>query len=267
MLTSLLPVAGLAVLSILAAYYYQSGCTLPKPCPVSSVSLSVLLLSSAHCWVSVCLSVCVVLYSFTRSSSHRSVHGRLLLFDGVCNVCNVFVNFVLDHDPAGSFCYLPLQSPVGQQLLAKYNLPADLDSMVLIDHADDIIRHIQTAGSATQMAAATATSASASASASSSSSTPTGFPLPPFPAATPSVAYIRSTAIFLTLGSLRFPLSLACLFLLLPLAIRDTGYRAFAAMRYRVFGMSDECRIITKEGRKRFLDGSGGANNTTKKDK
>ena len=206
------------------------------------------------------------LYSFTRSSSHTSPHARLLLFDGVCNVCNVFVNFVLDFDASGSFYFVPLQSPVGQQLLAKYNLPTDLDSMVLIDYADDVVKHIQTLGGS-QPAAAAASSATFASSSSSTQSTPAG-PLPPFPAASPSVAYIRSTAVFVTVGSLAFPLSLACLLLLLPLSIRDSGYKAFAAVRYRVFGMTDECKVMTKEGRKRFLDGSGGAHSSaTKKDK
>ena len=205
------------------------------------------------------------MFSFTRSSCHSSSHCRLLLFDGVCNVCNVFVNFVLDFDSDGSFYFIPLQSPVGQQLLAKYNLPADLDSMVLIDHADDVVKHIQTAGGTQPAAAAASSSTFATHSSSSStSSTPSG-PLPPFPTASPSVAYIRSTAVFVTLGSLPFPLSLACLLLLLPLWIRDTGYKCFASVRYRVFGMSEECKIMTKEGRKRFLDGSATADHTAKK--
>ena len=177
----------------------------------------------------------------------------------MCNVCNVFVNFVLDYDTSGSVYFIPLQSAVGQQLLAKYQLPHDLDSMVLIDHADDVVRHIQTAGGAhtATTAASSTTFALHSASSSASASTPNG-PLPPFPAASPSVAYIRSTGVLVTVASLPFPFSLACLFLLLPLSIRDTGYKAFAAVRYRVFGMSDECRVMTVEGRKRFLDGSGG---------
>ena len=181
-------------------------------------------------------------------------------------MCNVFVNFVLDYDSSGSFYFVPLQSAVGQQLLAKYSLPADLDSMVLIDHADDVVQHIQTAAGthAPTAAASSSTFALHSFSSPSASSTPSGV-LPPFPSASPSVAYIRSTAVFVTLGSLAFPLSLACLFLLLPLAIRDTGYKAFAAVRYRVFGMSEECRVMSGQGRKRFLDGSAGAGSTTKK--
>ena len=194
----------------------------------------------------------------------------------MCNVCNVFVNFVLDYDASGSFYFVPLQSAVGAQLLAKYGLPAELDSMVLIDHADDVVKHIQTAGGAhTAAAAASSTtfaahpsaSSSSSSSSSSPSSTAGGFPLPPFPSASPSVAYIRSTAVFVTLGSLSFPLSLACLFLLLPLSLRDGGYKAFAAVRYRVFGRSDECRVMSKEGRKRFLDGSGTAHLSNRKDR
>ena len=272
MLASLLPVAGIApglrprclLLSVSPSPMSHSisrAATVLAGVLSSIRTVCALTLSSLCC---VCCAVCV---SFTRSSHHRSRHARLLLFDGVCNVCNVFVNVVLDYDVAGSFYFLPLQSSVGQQLLCKYNLPADLDSMVLIDHADDVVKHIQTAAG-TQPAVAAASSSTfashTSSSSSTASSSSTG-PLPPFPAASPSIAYIRSTAIFVTLGCLSFPLSLACVLLLLPLSIRDGGYRAFAAVRYRVFGMSDECRLMTKEGRKRFLDGHGTASSTTKK--
>jgi predicted DCC family thiol-disulfide oxidoreductase YuxK len=49
----------------------------------------------------------------------------VILFDGVCNLCNSSVQFVVKRDPEGIFRYASLQSDFGQQLLKKYNLPAD----------------------------------------------------------------------------------------------------------------------------------------------
>jgi predicted DCC family thiol-disulfide oxidoreductase YuxK len=42
------------------------------------------------------------------------------LFDGVCNLCNGFVQFVISHDPAGHFHFAALQSEAGRALLAKH---------------------------------------------------------------------------------------------------------------------------------------------------
>ncbi len=57
----------------------------------------------------------------------------IVLFDGVCNVCNASVNFVIDRDPRGRVKFAPLQSAIGQELLARHGLPTtDFDTMVLI---------------------------------------------------------------------------------------------------------------------------------------
>lgn len=44
----------------------------------------------------------------------------VILFDGVCNLCNASVNFVMDHDEDGVFRMAALQSDVGQALLARH---------------------------------------------------------------------------------------------------------------------------------------------------
>lgn len=36
--------------------------------------------------------------------------GNIILYDGVCLVCNAFINFVTDHDPEGKMHFAPLQS-------------------------------------------------------------------------------------------------------------------------------------------------------------
>ncbi|MFD2786420.1 thiol-disulfide oxidoreductase DCC family protein [Hymenobacter rubripertinctus] len=58
----------------------------------------------------------------------------IILFDGVCNLCNGFVQFVLEHDAGGQFRFAALQSGAGQGLLREYGLPAptEPDSVVLL---------------------------------------------------------------------------------------------------------------------------------------
>ncbi len=57
----------------------------------------------------------------------------IILFDGVCNLCNNSVQFVIKHDTDNKFMFAALQSPTGQALLQQYNLPQqELNSFVLI---------------------------------------------------------------------------------------------------------------------------------------
>ena len=57
----------------------------------------------------------------------------VVLFDGVCNFCNNFVNFVLKNDEKELFRFAPLQSDAGRKLLLQYGLnPDELSSSVLI---------------------------------------------------------------------------------------------------------------------------------------
>ena len=58
----------------------------------------------------------------------------VLLFDGVCNLCNQSIQFVIERDPDAVFRFAPLQSDVGEELLEECGLPADhLDSVILVE--------------------------------------------------------------------------------------------------------------------------------------
>ena len=58
----------------------------------------------------------------------------IVLFDGVCNLCDRAVNFVIDRDPELVFRFASLQSSVGERLLARFDLdPNETDSLVLIE--------------------------------------------------------------------------------------------------------------------------------------
>ncbi|WP_108869247.1 thiol-disulfide oxidoreductase DCC family protein [Aquimarina aquimarini] len=61
---------------------------------------------------------------------------KIILFDGVCNLCNSTINFIIKHDKKDVFRYASLQSKVGKQLISERNIDTSkLDSILLIDPA------------------------------------------------------------------------------------------------------------------------------------
>lgn len=68
---------------------------------------------------------------------------KIILFDGNCNVCSASVQFIIKRDPHATFRFASLQSDIGQQLLTRYQVDANLDSMVFLEEG-----HVFTASSA-----------------------------------------------------------------------------------------------------------------------
>ncbi|HLP94686.1 MAG TPA: DCC1-like thiol-disulfide oxidoreductase family protein [Saprospiraceae bacterium] len=63
---------------------------------------------------------------------HTNEHP-VLLFDGVCNLCNASVQWVLLRDKKGLFRFAALQSEVGQHLLKARGMSGEtLDSVVVV---------------------------------------------------------------------------------------------------------------------------------------
>ncbi len=63
----------------------------------------------------------------------HSSSDRILLFDGVCNLCHGAVQFIIPRDPQKRLKFASLQSDAGQSLLRQHGLdPAYSDSLVLI---------------------------------------------------------------------------------------------------------------------------------------
>jgi predicted DCC family thiol-disulfide oxidoreductase YuxK len=61
--------------------------------------------------------------------------ASVVLFDGVCNLCNASVSFIIDRDPAGRFRFAALQSEAGRELLERHGRPvtATPESVVLVE--------------------------------------------------------------------------------------------------------------------------------------
>lgn len=55
------------------------------------------------------------------------------MFDGVCNFCNDWVNFIIEQDSKNHFKFTPLQSEIAEKLLEKYNVDKETDSVILIE--------------------------------------------------------------------------------------------------------------------------------------
>ena len=65
----------------------------------------------------------------------------IVLFDGVCNLCNGFVQFIAPRDSEGTFYFASLQSDVGHALLTEHDLPTDeLESIVLVVGEDHFVK-------------------------------------------------------------------------------------------------------------------------------
>src|SRR4029077_7027546 len=72
----------------------------------------------------------------TLVKSSMKTEGPLLLFDGVCNLCNGFVTFVIDRDPAAVFRFASLQSEAGRAALQAHGrtVPSgDPETILLIE--------------------------------------------------------------------------------------------------------------------------------------
>ena len=57
----------------------------------------------------------------------------IVLFDGLCNLCNSSVNFIIKRNNLGKFKFASLQSEIGIELTNKYYIDTNVvDSIVLI---------------------------------------------------------------------------------------------------------------------------------------
>ncbi len=62
------------------------------------------------------------------------MNKKIILFDGVCNLCNRTVQFVIKHDKKDEFRFATLQGDMGKQLVKERHIDTDtVDSIILIE--------------------------------------------------------------------------------------------------------------------------------------
>ncbi|WP_298485998.1 thiol-disulfide oxidoreductase DCC family protein [uncultured Maribacter sp.] len=80
---------------------------------------------------------------------------KIILFDGVCNLCNGAIQFIIKRDTHNLFLFTPLQSETGKKLLEERRIdPKNMDSIILIepnvayyiksDAALEIVKYLKT---------------------------------------------------------------------------------------------------------------------------
>jgi predicted DCC family thiol-disulfide oxidoreductase YuxK len=63
------------------------------------------------------------------SEGYKGQH--IVLFDGVCNLCNGSVSFILQHEVSPIFRFASIQSEAGKELLAWCRLPQEFSNAVI----------------------------------------------------------------------------------------------------------------------------------------
>jgi predicted DCC family thiol-disulfide oxidoreductase YuxK len=71
--------------------------------------------------------------------------GPVVLFDGVCNLCNASVLFIVRRDPHGIFRFAALQSAFARELMVKHNLDPDGLHSFIVVHQSRLYRRSRAA--------------------------------------------------------------------------------------------------------------------------
>jgi predicted DCC family thiol-disulfide oxidoreductase YuxK len=66
----------------------------------------------------------------------------VLLYDGICVLCNGVVRFLLDHDTHDLFRFVPLESPLGIELLTRFGPQPTQEGVALITSALSPSEHL-----------------------------------------------------------------------------------------------------------------------------
>jgi predicted DCC family thiol-disulfide oxidoreductase YuxK len=159
------------------------------------------------------------------ASAKDSVAHPILLYDGVCGLCNRLVQFILRRDPDGIFRFASLQSALAERVLARHGADAhDLDTVyVVVDYGQPDERILLRSDAIIFILRQMGT-------------------LAPVPASS------------ITASGSMFWRVVALLTRLVPRPLRDWGYGVVARNRYRVFGRSESCILPAPAHRDRFLD-------------
>ncbi len=69
-----------------------------------------------------------------KTTAEPTTSRAVVLFDGVCNLCDASVNFIIDRDPGSRFAFAALQSEAGHALLARHCIAGQRpDSVILLE--------------------------------------------------------------------------------------------------------------------------------------
>ncbi|WP_115816896.1 thiol-disulfide oxidoreductase DCC family protein [Winogradskyella eximia] len=71
---------------------------------------------------------------------------QLILFDGVCNLCNSSVLYAIKRDKNEKFLFAPLESDIGNKIIQKFSIDTkETDSILLYNPLKDSLTYKSTA--------------------------------------------------------------------------------------------------------------------------
>src|SRR3954447_17119557 len=147
------------------------------------------------------------------ASTSASDHP-VILYDGVCGLCNRMVPLILRRDPAGIFHFATLQGEFARAALARHAAERAASEMTNMETMYVLVA----------------------------------------PGSAEERLLSHSEAALFIAARLRGPLRMARLFRLLPRFLRDWMYGVVARSRYRWFGKLDTCLLPEPQWEDRFLD-------------
>lgn len=180
------------------------------------------------------------------ASSEFTSHHPVIFFDGVCGLCNGFVDFALARDRRGVFRFATLQGETAKTRIPGIGRPAALSEEVAVAVAKGVAEGVAVVASAKTAAEG-----------------PTqGIAMAENNAADfrsvilwdSEGVHRKSDAVLRVLEGLGGAWRLARLLRLVPRGLRDSVYDFTARNRYRWFGKRETCRLPSPAERERFLD-------------
>ena len=148
--------------------------------------------------------------------------NQIILFDGVCNLCNASVNFIIDHDSQKKFHFASLQSGFAQDLIQNSTSKNKLfTSKGLLPLNDDLQKELNSLNSIIYFE--------------------------------DNIFYQKSDAALRIAKHLDGMYKFIFFGKIIPTRLRDYIYEYIARNRYRWFGKSEACRMPTPELKERFL--------------
>ena len=65
--------------------------------------------------------------------------NNIVVFDGVCNLCNWAVRFIIERDPNGIFSFASAQSETGQEILSRFKVNTPEPESVFLLRDEELI--------------------------------------------------------------------------------------------------------------------------------
>lgn len=158
-----------------------------------------------------------------NSSMSDESTPKIVLFDGVCVLCNYWAQFIIKHDTQKTLKLASVQSPVGQEILKYYGMPTTtFDTLLYVEGLE--LEDLQTGNMGVENKGKRN-----------------------------NHLFIKTAAIFKILSQLGIPWRLFTFLKIIPTALSDRAYNIIARNRYKLFGKKEHCILPTPDHESRYL--------------